>query len=149
MTKTEAEIKKRINIAQNMSKKEIKFGFPAEKNKNHSKFKGPVSNLATFHEFGTSRAPARPFFRLSNKRNRQKYKLLLRAKSLNVMRGNTNYLSMFKTLGFVSGNDVRSSIKSLFSPRNASSTIKKKGFDNPLIETGEMLNSVTHVIVNA
>lgn len=41
---------------------------------------------------------------------------------------------------------VKTSIRNFTDPGNAPSTIRRKGFDNPLQETDKMLNSVVHVI---
>jgi hypothetical protein len=42
----------------------------------------------------------------------------------------------------VAQNDVRKAIRDLDSPPNAESTIKAKGSSNPLIDTGQMINSI-------
>ncbi|WP_347558571.1 hypothetical protein [Robbsia sp. KACC 23696] len=41
---------------------------------------------------------------------------------------------------------LRKSIRDFNDPPNAKSTIAKKGFDDPLIESGHMLNSVDHEV---
>lgn len=41
---------------------------------------------------------------------------------------------------------LQDSIRNTNDPRNAESTIAKKGFDNPLIDTGHMLNSVDYEV---
>jgi len=42
--------------------------------------------------------------------------------------------------------DLQQSIINLKEPPNAKSTVRKKGFDNPLIETSHMLNSVDYEV---
>jgi hypothetical protein len=41
---------------------------------------------------------------------------------------------------------LQASIKALKSPANAPSTVRRKGFDQPLIDTGVMWNSVDYKV---
>jgi hypothetical protein len=49
-------------------------------------------------------------------------------------------------MGLLIKDQLQESIRSLKDPPNAPSTIKRKGFDSPLIDTGTMLNSVDYEV---
>lgn len=100
-----------------------------------------VPLVAALNEFGTSKAPPRPFFRnaIADGEKRWPVNLVTALK-------NNNYDSLI-ALSLVGRNmqeDIQGSIRKLWSPPLADSTIARKGFDKPLIETSTMLNSVTN-----
>ena len=47
-------------------------------------------------------------------------------------------------LGKVMGEQLTESIRSFSTPANAKSTIKAKGFDDPLVQSGAFMRSVDH-----
>jgi hypothetical protein len=110
--------------------------------KRNGKFaKKNAANFETTHSVGASKTiiPARPFFRTAIELNQQKWVDM--AKKM-LADGNYDTGSILSKIGSVIKNDIQDSIRTFNSPPNAPSTIAKKGFDNPLIETGFMLNSV-------
>ena len=102
-----------------------------------------VPTVAFWNEFGTSRAPPRPFFRQ-----------MIAAKSpnwgnaLGAAAKKTNYDTP-QTLGIVGeviqGQLVRS-INDFTSPPLAASTIARKGFSKPLIDTSVMIRAVDYEV---
>ena len=100
-----------------------------------------VAGVAATNEFGFG-VPERPFFRDANDSVQEKLAKTTKSR----LEGNkeiTNALSSL--LGLQHQNEVQLSIERLKDPPNTESTIKaKKGKDNPLIDTGLMLRSVTH-----
>jgi len=100
----------------------------------------PVASVAFWQEFGTSTIPARPYFRRMIAAESPTWgpKMAKLAKA-------TNYDGQ-QVLGIM-GEDIKGglqqSINDLTDPPLAPSTIKAKGFDKPLIDTGHMLNSIT------
>ena len=57
-----------------------------------------------------------------------------------------DFKTSFSTLGSVVQGDIKTSIKELTAPALAQSTIDKKGFSKPLIDTGYMLDSVNYEV---
>ena len=57
-----------------------------------------------------------------------------------------DFKTSFSTLGSVVQGDIKTSIKEFTSPALAQSTIDKKGFSKPLIDTGYMLDSVNYEV---
>ena len=56
---------------------------------------------------------------------------------------------VLQMMGELLAGQLRASIIAMKSPPNAPSTIRKKGFDDPLIDTGHMLNSVDFEITTS
>lgn len=102
-----------------------------------------VPEVAFWNEFGTSRAPPRPFFRQ-----------MIAAKSPN---WGENLATAAKATGYDSGkalglmgenikDDLVASIVAFSSPGLSEYTKRKKGFDKPLIDSGVMQRAVDWVV---
>lgn len=96
-----------------------------------------VASVAYWNEYGTKRIPPRPFFRTAILENKGKWKdhFYNSVSKIGLQGG-------IKSLGELVIKDVKQSILSWSTPPNAPSTIKHKGFNNPLIDTFKMVNSV-------
>lgn len=102
-----------------------------------------VAQVAFWNEFGTTRAPARPFFRgmiaaKSPDWGRDMAKAI-KAKGYSVEQA-------LALMGERIKDQLQKSIVDFASPGNAPSTIRRKGFDKPLIDTGTMQRSVDYVV---
>ena len=103
-------------------------------------------DVALWNELGTSTAPSRPFLRKSMDDNREKINAFCQAQLRALFSGTTTADEiMRKTSVFVRGLVQETIKEGEFSP-NAPSTIKKKGYDKPLIDTGHMRQSVMTVV---
>lgn len=106
----------------------------------------PVAMIAAINEFGApSRGqPPRPFFRNAIAKHKGEWPGaiagLLRANDYDVAKA-------LDLTGYAIAGQIRQSIIDLTDPSLAPSTVRKKGFDKPLIETGTMLNSIDHEVV--
>lgn len=118
--------------------KKVKVGFPA------SETNQEIVNRAIFNNFGTINIPERPFMSNAFDDNRSKYVEALKISAPKILRGEVKVGEVVSKLGIVFADDVREEIINLDTPPNAPSTIKQKGSSNPLIDTGQMKNSVTH-----
>lgn len=104
-----------------------------------------VPMIAAINEFGApSRGqPPRPFFRRMIAEKQHEWPVAFN----NLLKAND--YDVERTLNLVGegiAGQLRQSIKDLVDPPLAPSTIKRKGFDKPLIETGHMWNSVAHEV---
>lgn len=104
-----------------------------------------VPMVAAINEYGApSRGqPPRPFFRRLIAAKSKEW-----AKASGELLVNNGY-DVPKTLGMVGEGvkgQLQQSIRDLVSPALAQSTIDRKGFSKPLIDTGHMLNSVDYVV---
>jgi hypothetical protein len=98
---------------------------------------------ATLH-FGTNngRIPARPWLDVGVASGNEKYANIIK-------RGFENDKSVddiLETVGVVAVGKVQSYMTDLRTPPNAPSTIKAKGSDNPLVDSGALRQSVTYAI---
>lgn len=98
---------------------------------------------AVYNHYGTPTIPARPFISLSVRKNRAKYRSLLRNSAAGILKGDTTPTSALTILGLAAVADIQQTIVDLRDPPNAESTIRGKGSSNPLIDTGQMRQSVT------
>jgi len=105
-----------------------------------------VAQIAAVQEFGTTRAgagntvtiPERPFLRSNFDDRKGKYRLVLRSLYADILAGRASVESALSLFGERVVGDVKRKITSIRVPKNAPSTQKIKGFDNPLIRTGTL-----------
>ena len=102
-----------------------------------------VAQVAFWNEFGTKRAPPRPFFRRMIEKEKPGWGLLMAAA---VKQANYDSRAALDVAGERVSGQLVQSIRDLTSPPLAEYTIRKKGFDKPLIDTSIMINSVDHVV---
>lgn len=123
------------NKIQGFSK--VKVGWPK------SQVPGAVIDKAIWNHFGTETIPERPALSNAMRSNRSGYKQSMRNAASKVLRGKISLNSVTARLGILAQGDVQAEIVNLRTPPNAQSTIDQKGSSNPLIDSGEMKNSVT------
>ena len=97
-----------------------------------------VASVAAFNEFGGGYTPPRPFMRNCVKRNKRKWRNAVQDRLPVTM----DAKKTFQTLGEDMVEDLKMEIYRTNTPPNAPSTIKRKGFNKPLIDTGKMVSSV-------
>ncbi len=104
-----------------------------------------VSNFAPTHAVAgyTITIPARPFFRtlIANGKGRWDEDLVryLRASNFNTRRA-------FRMLGTQIADELKESIRTWSDPENAPSTIRAKGFNDPLVNKGTLLRSPSYEV---
>lgn len=155
MGKTSRIVRKTyIKIPNNITgPTKVKVGFPAGK--------ASADNVAKaiYNEFGTRGSgkgfktargggfggpiPERPFMRNAARDNEGKYTAAMGKAAETIIRegGRTN--STMQKLGVMAQGDIQAEIIALRAPPNSPLTISLKGSSNPLIDTGEMVGSVT------
>jgi hypothetical protein len=104
----------------------------------------PIAQVAFWNEFGTIRSPSRPFFRTTVKQKSPEWGDRL-AKVLPAV--GFDGQKALAILGQSARDDIESAIAQWASPPNAPSTIKRKGFDKPLVDKGLMQRAVDYEVV--
>lgn len=104
-----------------------------------------IANIAMWNEVGTSRAPSRPFLRMSVDDNTDKISKMCQAQVKRLAQGATAQ-EILQTLGAFQKGLIQAKIGDGEFKPNAASTIRKKKSDHPLIDTGRMRQSVSFVI---
>jgi hypothetical protein len=116
----------------------------------HKSADGELSDLvviAAVNELGTRRIPSRPFMRNAVDGNQvQLYRTQLEMYS-DVVQGKKTVRTALSAIGEFMTAKVKREIKTLRTPPNAPATVKRKGSDNPLIDQGQLIQSITHVEV--
>jgi hypothetical protein len=102
-----------------------------------------VAEIATLNEHGTSGIPARSFLRSTVDTNEPKYRKVLRGVADAVIAGKLDARTGLELVGEIIVGDVKQAIADGIPPPNAPSTIAAKGSSVPLIDSGQMRNSVT------
>jgi hypothetical protein len=99
------------------------------------------------NEYGVpqKRQPPRPFMRQALKKSGEWKKTFDFMIKKDFARGG-DFKTSFETLGLVVKGDIKTSIKELTAPALAQSTIDRKGFSKPLIDTGYMLDAVNYEV---
>lgn len=104
----------------------------------------PVAMIAAVHEYGSPDQGIleRPFLRVAVQRNRLKYVKLNRINLVKMARGQLEVEQALGQLGEMAKGDVQVEIRNGdFTPLKPA-TIKRKGSSRPLIDTGQMVQSI-------
>lgn len=138
-------------IPKNFDGMVIAIGFPRSlRTRNSAKYPNGTSvvDVAIWNNFGTDTIPSRPFMQKSKPEiilNTKKMRLDLMRK---VRAGQIGAMKAADQIGAIAASVVQRVITRFNNPPNAPSTIKAKGVDNPLIDTGLMRKSVTWEVRN-
>ena len=124
-------------------------------NNNYPEKNISVGQVAIINEYGTETIPPRPAFRIGLERKETKNKKLIDAALKNI----TNHLltgrkdsiqrqltQALTQIGKSAKKETKDIIKQGSMSPNAPLTIKKKGFDHPLWETGLLYESVEYLV---
>lgn len=104
----------------------------------------PVPMVAATNEFGNpaNNQPPRPFFRNAIAEHEGEWQ-----EAMATLIGNGgDTRDVLSLLGEIIVDDIKGSIRQLDAPPLSPVTIARKGFDKPLIDTSNMLNSVSYEV---
>jgi hypothetical protein len=119
----------------------VKVGFPK------GQAPGDIIAIAVYNHEGTSRGiPPRPFITRAFFKARGELKTFLRAEAKGIFTGRIGLAQALPRLGIWGQTKIQDQIGSNMPPRNAASTIRQKGSNKTLIDTGRMRQSVTWAI---
>lgn len=104
-----------------------------------------VVEIATYNEYGTSDIPSRPFMTQSFENKEYEIKKVCEDANASISNGGSAD-SAFNKIGETCKEIIQNEIENGSFEPNADSTILKKGFDQPLIDTGTMKDSVDFVV---
>lgn len=102
-------------------------------------------DIAMFNELGTVHIPSRPFLRDSVDANEDRINSFLQAMKQELLNGGSAEDVLKKIGVFQKGLIQKQIVNGDFAP-NEEATIKKKGSDTPLVDTGRMRQSINYVI---
>jgi hypothetical protein len=99
-----------------------------------------------YNEIGAGNNPARPFLRTTHDERKYSWARTMQKDFARVIDGLISGQGMMESIGEIAAADIRQSIVRWDDPPNAPRTIAQKGFDDPLIETGEMRDAVDYEV---
>lgn len=129
---------------QELGQLEVRVGYQeglTYPDENHT----PVINVALWNELGTVKSPPRPFIRQTVDNNEAKFQAEMKSAANELANGATAE-KVLNELGVFAKGLLQKEIKDGNFVANAPSTIKKKGSDRPLIDTGLLRQSANYVI---
>lgn len=135
-------LKKAYDRIGQYGKKEVAVGFPAGHSQAYPDGTG-VASVAAAHVYGIG-VPQRDFMALASRDVRGKSRAFMKAAASAKTEKAAD--SLLEAAGHAATSAIKAAIVALDTPPNAPSTIAIKGSDNPLIDTGHMLQSVTHIV---
>jgi len=134
-----------------LDKSYSKVGLPkeAQPKSGHLSSMSDLVIVGAVHEFGAPRVgvPQRSWLRTGADEAKPALNKLIQKQYDAVLRGQTSVHLALRTLGVFMTGRIKRKIRNLKFPPNAPSTIRKKGSANPLIDTGQMVQSITNVEV--
>ena len=103
-----------------------------------------MAQLGALHEYGSEKAkiPERSWLRSTFERRSRAWANRVGGELSDYMSRGAGLVMGMALVGEHMASDLRRKITTLRRPRNAKSTIRRKGSSNPLIDTGLMRNSV-------
>ena len=102
-------------------------------------------DIAMFNELGTVHIPSRPFLRDSVDAHGDEINSFLQSTKSNLLKGGSAEIAL-KRIGVFQKGLIQKEIRDGDFVPNSPATIKKKGSDRPLIDTGRMRQSINYVI---
>lgn len=103
-----------------------------------------MAQIAFENEFGTNRIPARPFLRPAIDENQTRINRFIVRQYNMILAGTSDARRALNTIGLFGVDLVRRQILSVHTPPNSPRTIAEKGSSKPLIDFGQMIQSVQY-----
>lgn len=125
---------------------EILVGFQGPQALRAAEDGATVVEIAVFNEFGTESIPARPFLSSAMDMGQDQLSSLTADLLLKISGGDMKARAAAERLGILAQSLVRKRIVELDTPPNSAATVRLKDSSNPLIDTGQMMQSVTYVV---
>lgn len=137
---------------KSVSDKQVRVGIFGEKGGNGT-YEGSditIAEVAAIHEYGSRKAriPQRSFIRSTINENRAMIQNLLTRLGQGVVDGKLSDQQALELLGVQVSAMIRKKITGTppLSPALKPETIARKKSDRPLVDTGQLVNSITHVV---
>lgn len=131
-----------------MTDNKVAIGFPkgTEAVSNQYPDGEAVLNVAFWNNFGTRKSPRRDFMTPGAKEAIKKALPIAKASMDNINAGKIKASLVLDRMGLIGASQIQLAIRNLREPPNKPSTIEAKRSSNPLVDTGLMAQSVTHVV---
>ena len=142
--KLTASGKKFFKEVEELKKLDLSVGFQHGENTTDDGV--DIADVALWNEVGTANIQPRPFLRQSVDNNTAKINSMCKAQVKGIASGQKTAKDALQALGVMQKALIQSSIRDGDFTPNADATIEKKGSDKPLIDSGQMRQSVNFTI---
>ncbi len=106
-----------------------------------------MAQIAAQNEFGTNYIPARPFIRTSFDENRDTINRAIQGEYNKIVAGTSTVKLSLDKIGLYNVGLIQKKIRAIQYPPNSPATIAAKKSSKPLIDFGQMVQSVRHKTV--
>lgn len=133
-------IRKNLVVGDNL---QVSTGFFEDSVYGEENNNAQVAQIARDNEEGTVKNPTRPFMRVGfGGKVAKQLPELFKANMKRIAEGKSTFTQEYTKLGSILTTEMKQSIIEWSTPPNSPRTIADKGFNDPLIKTGTMLESV-------
>lgn len=105
-----------------------------------------VAEIGFYNEFGTSKIPERSFIRSTLLDKKKEIKGFTKKLFSKVLKGEITTEKGLGLIGIFVADEIKKKIVAIKTPENKPETIMRKGSSNPLIDTGQLKNSIIHKV---
>jgi phage gpG-like protein len=110
---------------------------------------GPTNaEIAAIHEFGLGNAPERSFLRATVEANKEEIVRNIRTVGKGIFKSNETIKHGLERVGLWFVSKMQARIRAHISPALSPKTIAAKGSSTPLIDSGQLLSSITYKVEN-
>lgn len=106
-----------------------------------------MPEIASQNEYGTNKIPARPFMSTSFDENYRTISRYINKQYSDVLDGSLSAKKALGLIGLLMIRLIKKKIRQIHFPPNSPKTIKEKGSSKPLIDFGQMIQSVREKVV--
>lgn len=108
-----------------------------------------IAVRALYNELGTSTIPARPFISSSSDERRNDWWDKFEQGLNKALYGTASPDAPFELSGLLAQRDIQNKIRDIKTPALSPVTVERKGSSNPLIDTGQMRQSIRYEVRKA
>jgi hypothetical protein len=105
-----------------------------------------TAQVGAWNEFGTATIPERPWLRTGITRNLPYFRRVNESNLRRVVDGRMSVGTALDLLGVAAAGKVKENLLAGPWAPNAPSTIAAKGSDKPLVDSGQLVNSISHQV---
>lgn len=150
------EYDRRVQLIENLSRSYVLVGFQ-QNNVTHTQVKDGrtkqageyMAQIAAENEFGTNEIPARPFMSTAFAENNRRLVRAIQTEYGKILNGTSTIQRSLQLIGLFGVSIVQKKIQEIRTPPNSPRTIAIKKSSKPLIDFGQMVQSVQFSVVAA
>lgn len=144
--KDESKVDKLMKIIEELHNTKVEIGIIGdEKHRGANDF--TVLGVAKANEFGFKNIPERPFLRGTYDKKLSEIQKNIDEWATQVLEFELDINAFWEMLGQYGVDITKQYLTDLNSPPNSPVTIERKGSSNPLIDTGQLRDSITYKVV--